>query len=70
MFYGATKITKRKDFCAYCAKKECSPDKELKRLFKTVLPICEKCKEKGRKAITKRPVHTAAANKARKPTHK
>ena len=63
MFYGAPKITKRKDMCAYCAKKECSPDKELKKRFKTVVPICDQCKAKGRKAITKGPLHTAEAKK-------
>ena len=53
MFYGAPKLNKRKDLCAYCAKTECSPDKELKAQFKTVHPICAECKGKGRKTITK-----------------
>ena len=66
MFYGASKLNKRKDLCAYCAKTECSPDKELKAQFKTVHPICAECKGKGRKTITKGPLHTAAARKAAK----
>ena len=66
MFYGAPKLNKRKDLCAYCAQTECSPDKELKAQFKTVHPICAACKGKGRKTITKGPLHTAAAKKAAK----
>ena len=56
MFYGASKISNRKDLCAHCAKKDCFPNKDLKKQFKAVLPICELCKAKGRKEITRGPL--------------
>ena len=66
MFYGASKISKRKYLCAHCAKKDCFPNKDLKKQFKTMLQICELCKAKGRKEISRVPLHTATAEHARK----
>ena len=65
MFYGASKISNRKDLCAHCAKKDCFPNKDLKKQFKTVLPIGELSKAKGRKEISRGPLHTATANKVK-----
>ena len=65
MFYGAPKLNKRKDLCAYCAKTECSPDKELKAQFKAVHPIRAECKGKVENNH-QRTLHTAAAKKAAK----
>ena len=62
---GASKISNRKDLCAHCAKKDCFPNKDLKKQFKIMLPICELCEAKGRKEITRGPLHTAAANKVK-----
>ena len=66
MFYGASKISNRKDLCAHCAKKDCFPNKDLKKQLKTVLPICELSKAKGRKEIICGPLHTAKAKHAEK----
>ena len=64
-YYSSSKISKRKDLFAHCAKKDCTPNKELKKQFKTVVPICEQCKSKGKNEVTRGPLHTAAANKAK-----
>ena len=66
MYYGATKITVRKDLCGHCGKPRATTDQELKRYFKTVLPICDVCKGREKAAITKGPIKSAAANKANK----
>lgn len=34
----------RKDLCCYCAVEGCCVDQELKKQYKTVLPICDSCK--------------------------
>ena len=56
MFYGASKISNRKDLCAHCAKKDCLPNKDLKKQFKTVFPTRELSKTKGRREITRGPL--------------
>jgi len=37
----------RIDLCCYCAAEEITADQELKKKFKTVLPVCELCKQKN-----------------------
>ena len=44
-----------KDLCAVCAAPDAQIDAELKKKFKTVLPQCMECNEKGFKVITQRP---------------
>lgn len=45
----------RQDICALCGDSEASVDIELKKRFKTVLPICGSCKTEGKESVTKRP---------------
>ena len=40
----------RLDICAHCGDSEAYVDFELKKCFKTVFPICESCKFKGKEA--------------------
>ena len=64
-YYGAMKITAQKDLCCHCSKQGAQQDKELKKLFKTVLPICDGCWAKNRKVYKWGPIKTAAANQKR-----
>ncbi len=52
MAYYASKFGH--DICCYCADPGEKCEESLKK-FKTVLPICPPCKEKGSKIITARP---------------
>jgi hypothetical protein len=45
----------RVDLCAYCAMEEAVVDTELKKKFKTVLPLCIRCRNDGKQAIVYRP---------------
>lgn len=63
MFYGAPKLNVRKDLCAHCAAPRSKVDEQLKREYKTVLPICDKCKGRGKEVVKKGKVKTAVANK-------
>ncbi|XP_014676567.1 PREDICTED: uncharacterized protein LOC106816458 [Priapulus caudatus] len=45
----------RLDICAFCAAEEAEVNAEMKKKFKTVLPLCADCCEEGRKAIVYRP---------------
>ena len=65
-YYGAMKITARKDLCCHCSKQGAQQDKELKKLFKTVLPICDGCRAESKKVYKRGPIKTAAANRKRK----
>ena len=55
-YYGTNKINVRKDRCTYCAKKGVTVDQELKKEFKTVLPLCGNCKAMGKKTLTRMPI--------------
>lgn len=44
----------RKDLCAYCADMGAETDAELKKMYKTVLPICQKCRDLKREPIVQR----------------
>ena len=65
-YYGATKITARKDLCCRCSKQGAQQDKELKKLFKTVLSIFDGCRAESKKVYKRGPIKTAAANRKRK----
>ena len=65
-YYGATKITARKNLCCHCSKQGAQKDKELKKLFKTVLPICDGCRAESKKVYKRGPIKTAAASRKRK----
>ncbi len=64
-FYSANKINTRKDLCCHCTKKDSKVDVDEKKLYKTVLPICEQCKAQGKKTMKRGPIQTAKANKER-----
>ncbi|KAK7092705.1 hypothetical protein V1264_008410 [Littorina saxatilis] len=51
-YYGAD--LGRKDLCAYCGEQDAYTDQELKKCFKTVLPICRSCATQNT-PITQRP---------------
>lgn len=64
-YYSATKIPLKKDVCSHCSRPGAIVDKETKKAYKTVLPICETCKVEGKKTIARGPIKTAKGNKAR-----
>ena len=43
------------DLCCHCASEDGEVDQDLRKKFKTVLPICSECKQKGKTAIVQRP---------------
>ena len=65
-YYAATKIAVPRDFCCHCSKQGAQQDKELKKLFKTVLPICDGCRAESKKVYQRGPTKAAAANQKRK----
>ncbi|XP_070559193.1 uncharacterized protein [Ptychodera flava] len=52
-YYGAD--VGQKDVCAHCGCDEAQIDAELKKQYKTVLPMCNACHELGKMPITYRP---------------
>ncbi|WAR27046.1 hypothetical protein MAR_012750 [Mya arenaria] len=53
--YYSSNISSPKDTCAHCGIGEGVVDLQLKKRYKTVLPLCEQCKESGKMAIVHRP---------------
>jgi len=45
----------RIDICCFCVAENCSDDNDLKKKYKTVLPACKICVEKGETIIVARP---------------
>jgi len=64
-FYAATKNSSRKDICCHCAKSGAQIDKETRKTHKTVLPLCDQCRARGKKVLKRGPIQTAKANKER-----
>ena len=52
-YYGSD--VGRRDICSHCGIEGAIVDAELKKCFKTVLPMCDHCKEIGEKTFTQRP---------------
>lgn len=52
-FYGAH--LGRKDLCGRCGQEGADPMTDLKKRFKTVLPLCKDCQNAGLEAVTQRP---------------
>ena len=52
-YYTSKNFPKIHDLCPYCLAKGAIVDAELKKKHVTVLPLCSKCKDQGRKAIVK-----------------
>ncbi|XP_053389758.1 uncharacterized protein LOC128552728 [Mercenaria mercenaria] len=48
----------RKDLCCFCATPEAEISSDLKKQYKTVLPICPECVAAGNKPICQRPYKT------------
>ena len=44
-YYGTTVRNIRNVFCSYCGVKDNGTNQELKKCYKTVLPICKECKK-------------------------
>ena len=63
--YIATKVSIQKDLCVYCAQPGAAIDQDLKKIYKLVLPPCEKCKANGKSALKRGGLQTALANRAR-----
>ena len=45
----------RKDVCSHCGRTGAAVIMDLKKQYKTVLPICRPCKNSGKKPFTHRP---------------
>ena len=43
------------DICCYCGEENAYRDLELKKKYKTVLPICQECELKGKSSFVQRP---------------
>jgi hypothetical protein len=44
----------RVDVCAHCGRSGADPKPELKKVYKTVLPLCKECENDGKKPIVAR----------------
>ena len=54
------------DLRCHCSKQGAQHDKELKKLFKNVLPISDGCQAESKKVYKRGPIKTTAANQKRK----
>ena len=45
----------KSDLCCFCACDDGQVDQELKRKYKTVLPLCETCRKNGKVPVVQRP---------------
>ena len=54
MFYGAPRLNVQKDLCGHCTAPRATTDQELKKTYPTALPICDKCKGRGKETPLKR----------------
>ena len=61
-YYEAAIRTIRKGLCSYCGVKDGVINQELKKCYKTVLPICEECK-KFKEPMRRMPHKTADAQR-------
>ena len=53
-YYGESNVG-RKDLCSHCGSNNSAKSEEMIKKFKTVLPICKTCTEKGKEPFTQRP---------------
>ena len=63
-YYNATKVSIQKDLCVYCAQPGAAIDQNLKKIYKSVLPLSEKCKANGKSTLKHSGLQTALANRA------
>ena len=45
----------RKDICCYCCAENTEIDQNVKKTFKTVLPVCANCLGSGKESVCQRP---------------
>jgi hypothetical protein len=65
-YYSSTNtFGKNPSLCCYCAVAETVRDDALLKLYKTVLPVCETCKQAGHKPVCMRP-YGKMSNKSNK----
>ena len=63
-YYGTQMKGVKKDIRAYCVKDGTEIDAELKKCFKTVLPVCGLCKDLKKPLPKRGPLHTASAQRS------
>ena len=64
-YYSASKANTRKGVCCHCSKIGAKIDSNEKKLYKSVLPVCNQCKAQGKKILKGAPIQTTNANKQR-----
>ena len=62
-YYSPTVSVGRKDLCCVCAIEEAVASNDLKKQFKTVLPLCRDCEIKGKSPVKLRPYGKVRAKK-------
>lgn len=55
--------TDRRDICYFCGATEAETNMELKKEFKTVLPLCKTCKDMGQQSLPYDPMAKNQKNK-------
>ena len=65
-YYTVTKVFIQKDLCVYYAQPGAAIDQDLKKIYKSVLHLCEKWKANGKSALKRGELQTALANRARR----
>ena len=63
-YYTSTKVSIQKDLSVYSAQPGAAINQDLK-IYKSVLPLCEKCKVNGKPALKRGGLQIALANRAR-----
>ena len=62
-YYGSSVRNAQKNLCSHCGKNSGSVDPELKKYYRTVLPICDGCKV-SKDPMKRMPYKTAAAQRS------
>ena len=62
-YYSASKANTRKDVCCHCSKIGPKVDSDERKLYKSILPVCNQCKSQGKKILKRGLIHTAKANR-------
>ena len=63
-YYSASKANTRKDVCCHCSKIGAKVGSDKKKLYKSVLPVCDQCKAQGKKIFKRGSIQTTKANRA------
>ena len=62
-YYNASKTNTRKDVCCHCSKIGAKVDSDKKKLYKSVLPVCDQCEAQGKKILKRGSIQTTKANR-------